>query len=119
MQRKVIVTGLGVVSPIGIGKSAFLESLRCGRSGIGGISLFDTSSYRYKLGAEVKDFCPDKYFGMKELRRMDRASQMALVAAQEAIEDSRLDFSKEDASRCGVVLGTTLGGMISGERYHR
>ena len=69
MQRKVIVTGLGVVSPIGIGKSAFLESLRCGRSGIGGISLFDTSSYRYKLGAEVKDFCPDKYFGMKELRR--------------------------------------------------
>jgi 3-oxoacyl-[acyl-carrier-protein] synthase II len=65
------------------------------------------------------DFHPERHFTRRELRRMDRASQMLLMAAREAVADSRLDFSLRDPRRCGVLVGTTLGGMISGERYHR
>lgn len=118
-MQQVVVTGIGVLTSIGVGKESFLKRLMKGCSGIAPITLFNTADYRYKLGGEVKDFHPERYFDKKELRRMDRSSQMALVAAREAVEDAKLDFSREDALRCGVLLGTTLGGMISGERYHR
>jgi len=117
--RRVVITGIGVLSSIGIGRAAFQRSLREGCSGIGPITLFKTTGYHYKLGGEVKDFHPEVYFDKRVLRRMDRASQMALVAAEQAVADAGLDFSSEDPVRCGALLGTTLGGMISGEKYHR
>lgn len=118
-MRQVVITGIGVLSSIGIGRAAFQQSLMEGRSGIGLITLFETSDYHYKLGGELKDFDPDAYFDKRVLRRMDRASQMTLVAAEHAIADAGLEVSIEDPTRCGAILGTTLGGMISGEKYHR
>jgi 3-oxoacyl-[acyl-carrier-protein] synthase II len=117
--RRVVITGIGVLSSIGIGRAAFQQSLKEGRSGIGPITLFKTTGYHYKLGGEVKNFHPEDYFDKKVLRRMDRASQMTLVAAEQAVADAGLDLSIEDPVRCGALLGTTLGGMISGEKYHR
>lgn len=118
-MRHVVVTGIGVLTSIGIGKEAFRTGLAEGRSGIGAITLFDTGAHRYKYGGEVRDFCPEAHFGKRERRRMDRATQLVLVAAQEAVTDARLKFQQEDPLRCSALLGTTLGGMISGERYHR
>ncbi len=117
--HRVVVTGIGVLSPFGIGRAAFQQGLKEGRSGIGPITIFNTTNHRYQFGGEVTDFNPQQYFDRKDLRRMDRASQMTLVAAQEAVKDSGLDFSAETPVRCGALLGTTLGGMIFGEKYHR
>jgi len=118
-MRRVVITGIGVLTPIGKSKNTFVKALKEGRSGVAPITLFDTSKHRYKLAAEVKELNPEKFFERKDLRRMDRASQMILIAAREAVADANLDFGNEDANRCGVFLGTTLGGMISGEKYHR
>jgi 3-oxoacyl-[acyl-carrier-protein] synthase II len=118
-MRQVVITGISVLCSIGIGGEAFQEGLKKGVSGIGPITTFKTTDHHYKLGGEVKGFRPEEHFEKKDLRRMDRASQLTLVAAEQAVKEAGLNFSIEDPVRCGVMLGTTLGGMISGEKYHR
>jgi len=118
-KRRVVVTGMGILSPIGNTIESYHEGLKKGICGIEEITAFDTRGWKYQYGAEIKKFDPSIYFSKKELKRMDRASQISLVACKEAIEKSMLDFSKEDKNRCGVCLGTTLGGTILAGKYYK
>lgn len=109
--QPVVVTGLGVVSPVGIGWSAFWQALLSGKSGVGKITRFDTTDYTTQIAAEVKDFQPEEYLDKRELRRMDRFTQFAVVAAKMAVEDSQLDITGEDADDIGVIIGSGIGGV--------
>jgi 3-oxoacyl-[acyl-carrier-protein] synthase II len=115
-KKRVVITGIGVISPIGIGKEKFTVSLKNGVSGVDLISSFDVSQYPTKIAAEVKDFNPEDYIEKKKVRRMDRFCQFALAAAKMAIEDSQLDLNKEDLSRIGVIIGSGIGGIATIER---
>lgn len=112
-RRRVVVTGLGAVSPIGNTVAATWSSAVAGRSGAGPISLFDTSEHRCRVAAEVKGFDPDDHFEKKESRRLDRCSQMTLVAAREALAHAKLsiDEDSEAAWRAGALIGVGFGGM--------
>lgn len=111
--RRVVVTGLGVVSPIGNDVSSFWESVRAGKSGIGPITLVDASDLTTKIAGEVKNFDPSLRMEPKEAKKMDRFSQFAVYAALEAIEDSGLKEGDYDPERTGVCLGTGQGGSRS------
>ena len=116
MKRRVAVTGLGVVSPVGIGLKTFWSNLVAGKSGITNITSFDTTDFPIKIAGEVKDFNASDFIAdRKAVRHMDRDSQFALAAAIMAAEDSGLDISKEDASRIGTFIGTGIGGIITTE----
>ncbi len=109
MKRpRVVVTGLGVVSSIGIGWPAFLESLLAGRSGISEITSFDTSEFPTHRGGEVKDFRPEQYLAPEKLRRCNRASQFAIASTKMALQDAKLDLTKVPSGRVGVSVGTTM-----------
>ena len=110
MKRRVVVTGLSAITPIGIGKEAFWNSLMEGKSGIGLITQFDTTDFNCKIAGEVKDFDFADYGDRKEGKRMDRVTQFAVACAKMAVEDSSLDLEKEDADRIGVCVGTGIGG---------
>jgi len=110
-KRRVVVTGLGPVTPIGIGKEIFWSNLTAGKSGIGPITQFDTEGFTVKIAAEVKDFDYTAYIDKKEGKRMDRVTQLAVTAAKLAVEDAALDMSKENALRCGVCVGSGIGGI--------
>lgn len=114
MEKRVVITGLGAITPVGIGKDAFYEALLAGKSGIGPITHFDASEYATRIAGEVKDFDITQYgVEKKESRRMDRSSQFAIAAAVLALRDSELDLDKEDRDRCGTVVGTGIGGIDS------
>ncbi len=116
MKRRVAVTGLGVVSPVGIGLKAFWSNLVAGKSGITNITSFDATDFPIKIAGEVKDFNASDFIAdRKAVRHMDRDSQFALAAAIMAAADSGLDISKEDASRIGTFIGTGIGGIITTE----
>ena len=117
MKRRVVVTGLGVVSSIGIGKDPFWESLISGECGIGRITRFDASSYPCKYAGEVNDFDPTDYINPKTARRLSRGTQFAIVSTQKALEDAKLDLGKEDPYRVGISYGTALGPMDVYERF--
>lgn len=119
MQRRVVVTGLGVVSPIGAGKEAFWKSLIAGISGVSTISFFDASAYPTQIAAEVKDFNPTDFIEPKESRRMDRFSQFAVVAAGMALKDAGLSKESIDPDRAGVVIGSGIGGLATLEEQHK
>ncbi len=110
MERRVVVTGLGVVAPNGIGKEEFWGALESGRSGVARISRFDPAPFPCQCAGEVKGFDPADYIERKRLKRMDRTAHLAFSAAKMAIKDSNLDFKKEDTSKIGVVLGVAAGG---------
>lgn len=110
-KKRIVVTGLGVVSPIGIGKAAFLESIKAGRSGVGKVSYFDVSTYPCHIDAEVKGFQADQYMDRKKIKRMDPFAQFAMAAARMAVDDAGIDFSKENPERCGVIVGSGIGGL--------
>jgi len=110
-KKRVVITGIGVLTPIGNKKEDFRKGLYEGKDGIRPIKTFDVTAYRFKTGGELKEFYPENYFTKRELRRMDRASQMVLVAGEEAISDSLIDLTRIEPHRCGVIMGTTLGGM--------
>ncbi len=112
-MRRVVVTGLGVVSPIGIGIDSFIEALQKGQSGVGKISLFDASDYSVQIAAEVKDFKPEQYFDVKNVQRLDRVQQFAFVAAKEAIENAGIIPEKEDLEKIGVYVTSGVGGLRS------
>jgi len=109
MKRRVVITGLGVIAPNGIGKVAFWDALENGRSGIGKITRFDASTYPSKIAGEVKDFNPFNYLTPKKIKRMGRASQLAIAAAKMAIQDSKFIINDQNSNRIGVVIGLAAG----------
>lgn len=111
MKRRVVVTGIGCITPIGNNKEEFLKSLLAGKNGIDKITSFDASDSKSKLAAEVKKFNPRDHFSAKESKRIDRVVQFALVASREAYKDSKLNPSSIDSSRLGVIVGTGVGGI--------
>jgi len=117
-RKRVVITGVGILSPIGIGRDPFLEALRAGRSGTGRVTYFDTSSYPCQVDAEVKGFQPENYIDKKKIKRMDPFCQFGYTAARLAVEDSGLDFSKENSDRCGVIVGSGIGGLQTIEAEH-
>ncbi|MBR4574311.1 MAG: beta-ketoacyl-ACP synthase II [Lachnospiraceae bacterium] len=117
-KRRVAVTGMGVVTPIGIGRDEFLKALKEEKTGFAPITAFDTSEYKVKLAAEVKDFDPEAFMDKKTARRMERFSQFAVAAAKEAIEDAGLDMSREDPFRAGCSIGSGTGSLQAMEREH-
>jgi 3-oxoacyl-[acyl-carrier-protein] synthase II len=110
MGRRVVITGLGGVTPIGIGVDAIWESACAGRSGIGPITLFDVSNQKCRIAGEVRGFEPERWMPAKHLKRMDDFSRYAVAAAVMAVEDARLPISLENSRRIGVLLGNNNGG---------
>lgn len=118
MKRRVVVTGLGAVTPIGNTVEAFWNSVREGKCGIGPITKFDTTDYKVKLAAEVKEFTAKDRMDAKAARRMEPFSQYAVAAAKEAFEDAGLDMSQEDPFRAGVIIGSGIGSLDVIEREY-
>lgn len=116
-QKRVVVTGVGAVSPIGTGKEAFWRALIAGKCGIGPVTHFDASSYPCKIAAEVNDFEATDFLSPKSARRISRGGQFAIVSTQKALEDSQLDLSKEEPYRVGLIYGTALGPMDIYEKF--
>lgn len=113
MKRRVVVTGLGAITPIGNSIDSFWNSIKEGKNGIDNITLFDTEDFKVKLAAEVKDFNAEEYIGKKDAKRLDRYTQLALVAAKECMKDSNIDLNKVDRERFGVLFGSGIGGLIT------
>jgi 3-oxoacyl-[acyl-carrier-protein] synthase II len=118
-SRRAVITGCGALSPLGGGVEAFWDGLLAGRSGLGPIRSFDTAGYPNVQAGEVPDFVPEQHFSGDDGHRLDRATQYAVVAAREALRDAGLDLAQQDRTRVGVILATTLGGMLIGEEYQR
>jgi 3-oxoacyl-[acyl-carrier-protein] synthase II len=116
---RICITGIGVVSPIGIGKEEFLSSLKEGRSGIEEIETFDTHFSHSKKGATVRSFHPKDFIPASKIRRLDRASQFAIAASKLALADAHFSVTREKSSRVGVVLGSGFSGLSSSEEFHR
>ena len=119
MSREVVVTGLGLMTPVGNDVSTSWGNLVAGRSGIGTISQFDTSAYEYPIAGEVKNFEPSEFVDAKLLRRIDRSTQFAIAACQEAVADAGVEVDAEQPGSVGVLLGTGMGGahmMIEQQR---
>ena len=111
MSNRVVITGLGVISPVGTGKDVFWKSLLEGKNGIDKITRFDASEYKSQIAGEVKDFDPADYMDKKEAKRIDRYAQFAVAAAKMAVEDAKLDLEAEDCDRIGTFVGSGIGGI--------
>ena len=118
MSRRVVVTGLGLTSPVGNEIDTFWSSLCSGKSGIGPVTLFDTTEYPCKIAGEVKDIDFSQYVDVKEVKRTDRAILLAIVAAKKALDNSALDMSSLDMERCGTIIGSGIGGLSTLETEH-
>ena len=112
-KRRVVITGLGAVTPVGLTAAESWEAVKAGKCGIGPITLYDASNMKAKLAGEVKGFDPANYMEKREARKVDRFAQFALAAAQEAVEQSGLDFAKEDPYRCAIIISAGIGGLIT------
>ncbi|MFA5575882.1 MAG: beta-ketoacyl-ACP synthase II [Tissierellaceae bacterium] len=110
-MKRVVITGLGPVSPIGIGKKVFWDSLMEGKSGVGRITRFDPTDFDSKIAGEVKDFNPSDYIDKKEARRMDRFTQFAIAGTKLALEDGQVDLDMVNLDKVGVIIGVGIGGM--------
>lgn len=111
MERRVVITGMGAVTPLGSTVESFWNGIRNGECGIDYIKKFDTSDFKVKIAAEVKDFDPELYMSKKDVKRNDLFIVYALAAAVQAFEDSKIDMEKEDAERIGVIVGSGVGGL--------
>ena len=118
MKRRVVITGMGIVSPLGIGLDDNWQAICQGKSGIGPITKFDTTEYPAKIAGEVKNFDPDQYIDKKDLKKMDVFIQYALAAGSMAIKQSGLIIDESNADRVGVLVGSGLGGLQTIEKYH-
>ncbi len=116
--RRVVVTGVGTITPLGIGVEKSWEGLLAGKSGIRRITQFDSSQFPTKIAGEVEGFNPEDYIEIKEIKKMDRFIQLAIAAAHLALEDSGLKISGGNSERVGVIVGSGIGGLSSLERYH-
>jgi len=110
-KRRVVVTGMGLISPLGSAVETVWQAILAGESGIGPITRFDVSHFPVRFGGQVKGFEPSRYFNTKELRRMDEFMHYGVAAGIQAVEDSAIDFTKTDATRCGAVCGAGIGGL--------
>jgi len=117
-RRRVVITGLGCVTALGDSTDALFAALCAGKSGISDIESFDVSAFSVRFGGEIKNFDPTKHIEQRQAKRMDRFTQFAVVAACQAVDDSGLDFSKEDLFRSGVIVGTGIGGIKEIEQQH-
>ena len=118
MERRVVITGLGAVTPIGNNANDFWKGIKEGKCGIDEITRFDITNFKVKLAAEVKDFNAEDYFDRREAKRLDRFSQYAMVAAREAWKDSGLDKETENMERVGIIIGSGIGGIGTTEEEH-
>lgn len=109
MEKRIIITGLGVVTPNGIGKNEFWQALISGKSGIDRITSFDASNLPTQIAGEVKNFEPTLYLNSRQARRMSRVAQFAVTTAYMVIEDSGLEISDENRHEIGICFGTTIG----------
>jgi 3-oxoacyl-[acyl-carrier-protein] synthase II len=114
-RRRVVVTGLGTVNPLGLSVAEYWQALLAGKSGIAPLTLLDTAEFKVQFGGEVKNFRPDPVIDAKSVRRLDRFTQFALVAADQAVKDSGLDVAKLDPFRAGCILGSGIGGIAEFE----
>lgn len=118
-MNRVVVTGMGAITPVGNDVDTFWNSLKQGTVGIGPITSFDTADYKVKLAAEVKDFDPKQYMDPKAARRMERFSQLAVAASKQALEDAGIDMEKEDPYRVGVCVSSGIGSLQAIEREYQ
>ena len=118
-RARVVVTGLGAVSPVGIGVAANWEALLAGRSGIGPITAFDASALPVRISGEVRGFDPADWLEKKDIKKVDRFAQFAIAAAQMAVDDAALRVVPEQAGRVGVVIGVGMGGLATIEEFHK
>lgn len=116
MERRVVITGLGAITPIGNNTKEFWEGIKAGKCGIDEITHFDTTNFKVKLAAEVKGYNPEEYFDRKAAKRLDTFSQFAIIAAKEAWEDSKLNKETENMERVGVIVGSGIGGLETMEK---
>lgn len=118
MKRRVVITGMGTINPLGHNLEETWENVKKGVCGIDRITQIDTTDFTVKLAGEVKDFDPVNYIDKKEARKMDRYTQFAFIAAKEAFADSQIDMSKEDPYRCGTIISSGIGGLKTIEAEH-
>jgi 3-oxoacyl-[acyl-carrier-protein] synthase II len=117
-RRRVVITGLGTVNPVAHEVPAYWKALVAGKSGIGPVTLLDSTQFKVHFAGEVRDFHPEQVINSREVRRMDRFAQFGLYASIEATKDSGIDFAKEDPYRCGVIIGSGIGGLTELEEQH-
>ena len=113
MARRCVITGMGAVTPLGSTVDSFWDGIKNGVCGIGMIKRFDTTDFKVKIGAEVKDFDAEKYMSKKDIKRNDLYSIYAMAAAAQAMADSGLEITEENALRIGVIVGSGIGGLIT------
>lgn len=118
MGRKVVVTGIGMISPLGTGTEKTWKGLLDGRSGIRKITQFDSTGFPCRIAGEVQDFEVDRFIEIKEQKKMDRFIHLGIAASIMAMDDSKLEITKDNAERVGVIVGSGMGGLSSIERYH-
>ena len=113
MRKRVAVTGLGIISPVGIGKETVWKNLLAGKSGIKRITAFDTTDFAVRIAGEVEGFTATDYMDRKEARHMDRFAHFGVAAAKMAVEDAKIDWNALDHDRIGAVVGTGIGGITT------
>ncbi|MBU1098883.1 MAG: beta-ketoacyl-ACP synthase II [Bacteroidetes bacterium] len=118
-KRRVVITGMGVLTPIGNNVDEYWEGLRTGKSGAGKITKFDASSFETQIAAELKGFNPEDFLDKKEVRRMDPYTIYGMACAKMAVEDSGLDIENLDGEKAGVIFGSGIGGMDTFEKQHQ
>jgi len=118
MKKRIVITGMGAVTPIGVGVDAFWNALLAGKSGAGRVTYFDVTSYTCQIAAQVNDFNIENFVDKKTARRMDRFTQFAYAAADMAIKDAGLDTFKVDSDRAGIIVGSGIGGLSTIEEEH-
>jgi len=119
MSRRVVITGTGVVSSLGLGIDQFWSAIKEGKNGISEVTRIDVSNMSTKVAAEIKEFDASQYIDKKEARRMDRYNQFAMAAAKMAVEQSKLNIESLDLDRCGVIVGSGIGGIETFEEQHQ
>ena len=113
LEDRIVITGMGTVNPLGLNVKESWESVIAGKSGVGPITLFDSSPLQVHIAAEVKGFQPENYMDAKEARRRDRFEQFAIAAAKEALSNSGLEVTDTNAGRIGVIISSAIGGLHS------
>ena len=119
MKRRVVITGLGIVTPIGNTVEEFWKNLQAGKSGIGKITYFDASAYDSQIAGQVKDFNPENFSSKKDVRHTEKFVHYAMAASCEAVADCGLVLEKEDLTRCGVLIGSGIGSLRIIEEQHK
>src|SRR5258708_23341667 len=119
LERRVVVTGVGLVTPLGIGVDKNWEALMAGRSGIGLITRFDASEFPARIAGEVRDFNPEDWIEKRDIKKMDPFIQYAVASAEQAMRQSGFKVTEENADNVGVLIGVGIGGLCTIEEYHK